>query len=168
MSNAEDIKSIQKALKKAFRDWRLFNKLMVRYTELIEYIGDQNEQLAKQGFELIKLEQRLKDVLGIIKRNNHKQELEKINRIEQSLDDSKRWSRKHEEKKVLNQNPFKKLKDRNTALMEYIDNQATELYYQGIEINTLKQCLKDAHNIIKGCKLESELEEFDENLSNLE
>jgi len=140
---------------------------MVRYTELIEHIGEQNEKLAKQGFQLEKLERRLKNVRRIIEKYGPELDLEKFDRIEQSLDDSKRESQEHEEKKVLNGFRFKKLKDWNTALMEHIDNQNAELYYQGIEINTLKQCLKDALRIIEDYGLESELEleEFDINLN---
>jgi uncharacterized iron-regulated protein len=141
---------------------------MVRYTKLIEHIGEQNEKLAKQGFQLEELERRLKNVRRIIEKYGPELDLEKFDRIEQSLGDSKRESQEQEKEKVLNRNPFKKLKDRNTALMKYIDNQDAELVKQGIEINTLKQCLKDALRIIEDYGLESKLEEFDITLSNLE
>ena len=195
--NAEDIQSLQKAFEnwklnalfqKAFWIWKLitlFQKLMEQNTNMIEYISEQNTQIAKQSNKLYTVEQRLTDVLRIIKCHVPELDLTEFYRIEQSSDDSKQESlgqehQEHEKEKVLNQNQrlgkriqklekrIQNLEKQNTVLVKYSDEQYTEIVVQSIELKNLKQQLNDALDIIKNHNLESILYEFDEYIKNIE
>lgn len=166
---------------KAFGIWKLitlFQKLTEQNTNIIEYISEQNTQIAKQSNELYEVGQILADVLRIIKCHVPELDLTEFDRIEQSSDDSKQESlgqehQEHEKEKVLDQNQklekrIQKLEKQYTILVKYSDEQYTEIVVQSIELKNLKQQLNDALDIIKNHNLESILEEFDININNLE
>lgn len=176
--NAENCE-LNALFQKAFGIWKLitlFQKLTEQNTNIIEYISEQNTQIAKQSNELDTVEQRLTDVLGIIKRRVPKLDLTEFDRIEQSHDDSKQGSlgqehQEHEKEKVLDQNQklekrIQKLEKQYTVLVKYSDEQYTEIVVQSIELKKLKQQLNNALDIIEHNDLVSILEEFD--INNLE
>lgn len=178
--NAENCE-LNALFQKAFGFWKLitlFQKLTVQNTDIIEYIREQNTQIVKQSNELYTVEQRLTDVLRIIKCHVPELVLTEFDRIEQSSDDSKQGSlgqehQEHEKEKVLDQNQklekrIQKLEKQYTVLVKYSDEQYTEIVVQSIELKNLKQQLNDALDIIKNHNLESILYEFDEYIKGIE